>query len=138
MTYKPREYVPVFYKGYLLDEEGHIAVNEDFSYKDEVTFTDEERALIEKEVATLPLKEIDIEEESWKEPVLCVGELFVVAEPDSEYYSKPWVMSIRGASYTVCPVFRLTEGEADCLYGDNVRWRRFPVSFNAETGAYTF
>lgn len=28
MTYKPREYVPVFYKGYLLDEEGHIAVNE--------------------------------------------------------------------------------------------------------------
>lgn len=110
MTYKPREYTPAFYKGYLLDEEGHIAVDENFTPKVEVTFTDAERVIIEKEIATLPLKEIDIEEESWKEPVLCVGELFVAAEPGSEYYSKPWVMSIRGASYTACPVFRLTEG----------------------------
>jgi hypothetical protein len=137
MTRKPREYTPAFYKGYLLNEEEHIALNDDFSYKEEVTFTDEERALIEKEVATLPLVEIDVEEEVFK-PGFCIGELIVRAQPGSEYYSKPWVMSIRGASYTVCPVFRLTEGEADCLYGDDVRWRGFPVSFNAETGAYTF
>lgn len=138
MTYKPRKYIPTFYKGYLLDEEGHIAVNEDFSYKDEVTFTDEERALIEKEVATLPLKEIDIEEERWKEPVLCVGELFVAAEPGSEYSSASWLMSIRDARYLVCPIFNLTEEESDELWGDDSRYGRFPVEFNASTGAYTF
>lgn len=137
MTYKPREYTPTFYKGYLLDEEGNIAVNEDFSYKEEVIFTDEERALIEEEVATLPLVEIDVEEEVFK-PGSCIAELIIRAEPDSKYDSVPWVMSIRNASYTVCAVFRLTEAEADYLYGDDLRWRSFPVSFNAETGAYTF
>lgn len=137
MTRKPCEYTPAFYKGYRLDEEGNIAVNEDFLPKEEVTFTDEERALIEKEVATLPLAEIDIEEEVFK-PGSCIGELIIRAEPDSKYASVPWVMSIRNASYTVCAVFRLTEAEADYLYGDHVRWHRFPVSFNAKTGAYTF
>lgn len=137
MTRKPREYTPAFYKGYLLDEEGNIAVNEDFSYKEEVTFTDEERALIEKEVATLPLVEIEVEEEVFK-PGSLIGELIIRAEPDSKYFSVPWAMSIRNASYTVCAVFCLTEAEADYLYGDDLRWRSFSVSFNAETGAYTF
>lgn len=137
MTRKPREYTPAFYKGYLLDEEGSIAINEDFSYKEEVAFTDEERALIEKEVATLPLVEIDVEEEVFK-PGSLIGELIIRAEPDSKYASMPWRMSVRNASYTVCAVFRLTEAEADYLYGDDLRWRSFPVSFNAETGAYTF
>ena len=95
-------YRPASYKGYLLDEEGHIAVDENFTPKVEVTFTDAERVIIEKEIATLPLKEIDIEEESWKEPVLCVGELFVAAEPGSEYSSASWLMSIRDARYPVC------------------------------------
>ena len=138
MTRKPREYTPAFYKGYLLDEEGHIAVDENFPPKVEVTFTDAERVIIEKEIATLPLKEIDIEEESWKEPVLCVGELFVAAEPGSEYSSASWLMSIRDARYLVCPIFHLTEEESDELWGDDSRYGRFPVEFSADTGAYTF
>lgn len=131
-------YRPASYKGYLLDEEGHIAVDENFTPKVEVTFTDDERVLIEKEIAALPLKEIDIEEESWKEPVLCVGELFVATEPGSEYNSAPWLMSIRDARYLVCPIFHLTEEESDGLWGDDSRYGRFPVEFNASTGAYTF
>lgn len=131
-------YRPISYKGYLLDEEGHIAVDENFTPKVEVTFTDDERVLIEKEIAALPLKEIDIEEESWKEPVLCVGELFVATEPGSEYNSAPWLMSIRDVRYLVCPIFHLTEEESDELWGDDSRYGRFPVEFNASTGAYTF
>lgn len=131
-------YRPVSYRGCLLDEEGHIAIDENFTPKVEVTFTDDERVLIEKEIAALPLKEIDIEEESWKEPVLCVGELFVAAEPGSEYSSTSWLMSIRDARYLVCPIFHLTEEESDELWGDDSRYGRFPVGFNATTGAYTF
>jgi hypothetical protein len=131
-------YRPVSYRGCLLDEEGHIAVDENFIPKVEVTFTDNERVLIEKEIATLTLKEIDIEEERWKEPNLCVGELFVAAEPDSEYSSAPWLMSIRDAKYLVCPIFHLTEEEGDELWGDDSRYCRTAVEFNADTGAYTF
>ena len=131
-------YRPASYKGYLLDEEGHITVDENFTPKVEVTFTDAERVIIEKEIATLPLKEIDIEEESWKEPVLCVGELFVATEPGSEYSSASWLMSIRDARYLVCPIFHLTEEESDELWGDDSRYGRFPVEFNASTGVYTF
>lgn len=131
-------YRPVSYRGCLLDEEGHIAIDENFTPKVEVTFTDDERVLIEKEIAALPLKEIDIEEESRKEPVLCVGELFVAAEPGSEYSSTSWLMSIRDARYLVCPIFHLTEEESDELWGDDSRYGRFPVGFNATTGAYTF
>lgn len=137
MTHKPREYTPALYKGYLLDEAGHIALNKDLSYKEEVTFTNEERALIEKEVSTLPLVKIDIEEEVPK-PGSCIGELIIRPSSDSEYVQESWVMGIRGASYTVCPVFHLTEAEVDCLYGDDLRWSEFPASFNADTGAYTF
>ena len=131
-------YRPASYRGYLLDEEGHIAVDENFTPKVEVTFTDDERVLIEKEIATISLKEIDIEEESCKEPVLCVGELFVAAEPGSEYSSAPWFMNIRGAKYLACPIFHLTEEESDELWGDDSRYGRFPVEFNASMGAYTF
>lgn len=131
-------YRPISYKGYLLDKEGRIAVDENFTPKVEVTFTDDERVLIEKEIATLSLKEIDIEEESWKEPALCVSELFVAAEPGSEYSSAPWLMSIRDARYLVCPIFHLTEEESNELWGDDSRYGRFPVEFNADAGAYTF
>jgi hypothetical protein len=131
-------YRPISYKGCLLDEDGHIAVDENFTPKVEVTFTDDERVLIEKEIATLSLKEIDIEEESWKEPILCVGELFVAAEPGSKYSSASWLMSIRDARYLVCPIFHLTEEESVELWGADSRYGRFPVEFNASTGAYTF
>lgn len=138
MTRKPREYTPAFYKGYLMNEEGSIAVDENFTPKVEITFTDAEQVIIEKEIATLPLKEIDIEEESWKEPVLCVGELFVAAEPGSEYSSASWLMSIRDTRYLVCPIFNLTKEESDELWGDDSRYGRFPVEFNVVTGTYTF
>ena len=67
-----------------------------------------------------------------------MGELFVAAEPGSEYSSAPWFMNIRGAKYLACPIFHLTEEESDELWGDDSRYGRFPVEFNASMGAYTF
>ena len=67
-----------------------------------------------------------------------MGELFVAAEPGSEYNSASWLMSIRDARYLVRPIFHLTEEESDELWGDDSRYRRTAVELNASTGAYTF
>ena len=133
-----REYMPNFYRGYPVDEEGRILTDKNFSPVGVVEFTDDERVAIENEIATLDLIEIELEEERWRNPSLCIGELLVSADPDSGYRGKWWTMDIRGGKCSVQPVFKLTEAESDKLWGDDLSYGSFNVTFNKERKTFTF